>query len=571
MNSIFQYFVEANLCLIVLGFIYIVFLRKEVDFKFRRGYILLSAIIIIASPLIKLPFLGVEGINIVKDIETIILPELVIGDATAAVSTQYDSYLSIGKAVGLVYLGITSLLALNFLFQLFQIGWFYKSFNRKSTKINGYKIIETNGVLPTFSFFRVIFFDNSINLNLDEKNRIIEHEIVHIRQFHSLDIVLTEIIKIIFWYNPIAWYFKNEAQDLHEFLADREVIKTTDQENYNSLLAKMTLTKAHLSLGHHFNKSKTLKRIAMMKFENKRVNQWKRAIIIPLVMLTVVVISCNDEIMQDVNTVMETASQTEMPEDLKGELAKLVEKYPDANFIYMEAEGTAESALKNLKNLDPLSIAYVKSYKDKNLVGFIVNKNGPIQNQADNNDVFTVVDEGALPQGGFEEYYKWVASELKYPEQAKKQGVQGKVYVQFIVNEIGQITEVEVVKGIGSGCDLEAIKVISASSNWSPPRQGGKAVKQRIILPITFSLGNNDSNDPANSMKAQLDFNDGMVTGVVYNDSAKPIAGVNIVIKGTNHGTVSDLDGNFKLKANKGDQLIFSFVGMKTMVLTMNE
>ncbi len=493
MNSIFQYFVEANLCLIVLGFIYIVFLRKEVDFKFRRGYILLAAIIILASPLIKLPFLGVEGINIVKDIETIILPELVIGDAPEAVSTQYDSYLSIGKTAGLVYLGITALLALNFLFQLFQIGWFYKSFNRKSAKIKGYKIIETNGVLPTFSFFRVIFFDNSINLNLDEKNKIIEHEIVHIKQFHSLDIVLTEIIKIIFWYNPLAWYFKNEAQDLHEFLADREVIKTTDQENYNSLLAKMTLTKAHLSLGHHFNKSKTLKRIAMMKFKNKRVNQWKRALIIPLVIFTVAVISCNDEVMKDVNTVMETASQKEVPADLQPKLHELQLKFPNADFIYLETAGNSKEALKNLHDIDPKSIAYMNVNKEEEKIGILFDKSGNFQNlkslsNEGQNEVFTIVDEAAMPEGGYDAFYQRIASILKYPVQAKEAGVEGKVYIQFIIEKNGDLSEATVLKGIGHGCDEAAVNALLNSGNWSSPTQNGKPVRQRIVMPISFSL-----------------------------------------------------------------------------------
>jgi TonB family protein len=489
MNSIIQYIIEANLCLIVMGLVYLLLLRKEQDFNFRRYYVLFTAIIVLIVPLISIPFFGGNNVNLVNELQTIILPELTIGEVsdTAIVTINYSS---ITVVFVILYVVITALFSQAFLFQLFQIGWFYRSFKKKSTRVKGYKLIETNGSLPTFSFFRIIFFDNTIDLSIAERNKIIDHEIIHIQQFHSLDVILMEVMKAICWFNPLAWFLRNEIQDLHEFLADREVVKNTDEAMYNSLLAKMTLTKAHLSLGHHFNKSKTLKRIAMMKVKNKSIQQWKHALIIPIVLLTVIVISCNDEVIQDVNAVMKTASQIEMPAELKDDLADLERRYPNAEFVYLEAAGTAEDALKNLKDIDPLSIAFIKSFKDENKVGFIINKNGPIKNKPDIDNVYTVVDEAAKPEGGYEKYYQWLSTELKYPKQARSLGIEGKVYVQFIVNQIGEITEVEVVKGIGGGCDKAAIDAVSASNNWSAPKQDDVSVSQRIILPITFALGN---------------------------------------------------------------------------------
>lgn len=104
-------------------------------------------------------------------------------------------------------------------------------------------------------------------------------------------------------------------------------------------------------------------------------------------------------------------------------------------------------------------------------------------------EIFRVVDVPASPPGGYQKLYEFIARSLRYPAKARRTGIEGKVYVQFVVDKSGEITEVMVVKGIGGGCDEEAIRVMNLAPNWSPPMQEGKPVKQRIILPITFRLG----------------------------------------------------------------------------------
>lgn len=107
---------------------------------------------------------------------------------------------------------------------------------------------------------------------------------------------------------------------------------------------------------------------------------------------------------------------------------------------------------------------------------------------AQNDEVFMIVEQPAKPEGGYEEFYKYVQSMLKYPAEARRDGIEGRVYVQFVVDTNGDLTEVQVVKGIGGGCDLEAHTVISSAPRWHAAEHRGKRVKQRIILPITFKL-----------------------------------------------------------------------------------
>ncbi|MFN7329396.1 MAG: energy transducer TonB [Bacteroidota bacterium] len=104
-------------------------------------------------------------------------------------------------------------------------------------------------------------------------------------------------------------------------------------------------------------------------------------------------------------------------------------------------------------------------------------------------EIFTVVEETATPKGGMAAFYKYVGEKIKYPAQARRMGVEGKVFVQFVIGKDGSISDVKVIKGIGAGCDEEAIRIVQSSPSWNPGKQRGKAVKQRYTLPIQFKLG----------------------------------------------------------------------------------
>jgi periplasmic protein TonB len=105
-------------------------------------------------------------------------------------------------------------------------------------------------------------------------------------------------------------------------------------------------------------------------------------------------------------------------------------------------------------------------------------------------EIFEIVEESAEPTGGFSAFYAYVGKNLKYPRQAIDLGVSGKVYVQFVINKDGSITDVKAIRGIGYGCDEEAIRVLSESPNWKPGKQRGRPVKQRMVIPVMFKLSN---------------------------------------------------------------------------------
>ncbi len=107
----------------------------------------------------------------------------------------------------------------------------------------------------------------------------------------------------------------------------------------------------------------------------------------------------------------------------------------------------------------------------------------------DNIGVFTKVDNLPHPKNGFDGFYKHLSKNLKYPVLARKNEVEGKVFVAFVVTKSGVIEGVTIAKGIGSGCDEAARQVIMNSPDWIPGSlESGENVNVRMILPITFAL-----------------------------------------------------------------------------------
>ena len=103
--------------------------------------------------------------------------------------------------------------------------------------------------------------------------------------------------------------------------------------------------------------------------------------------------------------------------------------------------------------------------------------------------IFTIVEQPASPKGGMAGFYQYVRDNIKYPAQAKRMGIQGRVFVEFVISKDGSLTDVHVVKGIGAGCDEEAVRIVAGSPPWNPGRQRGRAVHQRYTLPIIFKMG----------------------------------------------------------------------------------
>jgi len=103
-------------------------------------------------------------------------------------------------------------------------------------------------------------------------------------------------------------------------------------------------------------------------------------------------------------------------------------------------------------------------------------------------EIFSIVEEQPSPQGGMTAFYEFVGNNMKYPSKAERLNIEGRVFVQFVVEKDGSLTDIQVVRGIGAGCDEEAVRVLSIAPKWNPGKQRGRPVRVRMILPIVFKL-----------------------------------------------------------------------------------
>ena len=265
MIQFLNFLVEGSLLLIVFALSYYYLFQRDNQLNFRRFLMLGLLLLTLAIPFMDFSLTlneenssqaGAIFQESVNTVQSYVIPEITINPQKGFATEAENDYLFIILMV--VYFGGISLFLGRLLSQIAKIYLLSKDKRFARDSFKGYTMIKTHGILPTFSFGRVIFFDDDKGLTETEQNQILEHEVHHIEEYHSLDIIMIEIIAAFFWFNPAVWYLRREIKVVHEFIADREVIKNYSPEEYSSLLARVTLSKAGITLGHHFNKSETL-------------------------------------------------------------------------------------------------------------------------------------------------------------------------------------------------------------------------------------------------------------------------------------------------------------------------
>ncbi|SHK01066.1 TonB family C-terminal domain-containing protein [Reichenbachiella agariperforans] len=481
--ALINYLLEANFILITTGIIYYVFLHKEHSFQLKRVYILMSTLAAWGLPFVRLNYDNNTEPALADTIPILHLPPIQIGESQHIVNSisSIDVGLSLYVIVSCITLGA-------FLYQLLKI--IQLSFHAK--RLNEYpnSAVFMTELHPSFSFFRLIFINKSEVEDSNDKHQIIAHEKVHSQQWHSLDMMILYLTRAVFWFNPIIWLYKNSQQETHEYLVDQEIIKREDKSSYQQLLAQMTIRTIYAS-GNYFAKSQTIKRINMMNEKLKKTHWLKTSTAIAGFTLLSLMVACNDDL---INVVDSAEMVADIPENAQMELDRLRAEYPDQKFNYIQVDAPSKSIDMDQIGIDPNTVQWMDVNKNENKVGLILVANDDfaqlVEHKKVADDVFDIVEDQPTPSGGMKAFYEYIGINLKYPIAAREAGVEGIVFVQFVIDTEGNVTEAKVVKGIGSGCDAEALRVIRNSPKWKPGMQRGKAVNVRMILPITYSLGN---------------------------------------------------------------------------------
>lgn len=428
------YFIKVNIAIALFYLFYRLFFAGDTLWRMRRIYLLGSILISFTYPLFSIVNWMNQSIP-VKDLisnYSVQLQEITI---TAGQLTAPDYT----KIFYMLYALISVLLLIRLLVQFISIVRI--SLMGKKARIDQTDVIEINKEIAPFSFFKKIFINPALHTGTEIKE-IMAHESTHVRQLHSLDVLIGECMTIICWINPASWLIKREIRQNLEFLADNQVIESGfDVKNYQYHLIRLAYQTPEIKLTNNFNVSPLKKRITMMNQKRTpKTGIMKYLLILPL--LLVLIISSNAENMIS--------------------SAKQVDKTP-----VVPAPPTPQVA--------PAPPPAPPTPP-------------PVAKTSDQDDVFMVVEKMPQFPGGDESLFNYLATNIKYPSDAKEQNIEGRVICQFVINRDGSVSDVVVVRSIAPSLDAEAVRVISTMPNWTPGEQRGQTVRVKYTLPINFKL-----------------------------------------------------------------------------------
>lgn len=271
-NAVILYIIKSGICIVVFLTIYMLFLRKNTFFRFNRIFLTTGLIASLIIPAIKYTYdvfiPNIANIEVISQTESDAIPTP--GSAFSIWSILFMLYIA-----GIILLSIRNLFAYRKLTNLIKGGTKHNT--------NGVKLIESNEVKSPFTVLNYILL-NSKSLSSTERDLILKHEITHINQKHWIDLICSEIILLLQWFNPLAWKYVSLLKENHEFLADKAVIDSgISPYIYQAVLINQRFQGPVFSFSNSFNYSKPLNRLSMIK--KSKSASWKRIsalIIIPI-------------------------------------------------------------------------------------------------------------------------------------------------------------------------------------------------------------------------------------------------------------------------------------------------
>lgn len=518
MTPEFAYFLKVNIAFVLFYAFYRLLFYKDTFFKLRRFSLLAFFGLALIYPLLNIQewVKEQEPMTEVIQMYSAILPEITV-TPEVVIETDWKSILL--SASSYFYWGGVALLLVRFLVQFGSI--LLLAYRSRRTVVHGVPVYQLDKPAGPFSFFQMIFIhpENHSDKEIDE---ILTHECTHVFQWHSVDVMICELITVICWVNPFAWLLKREVRHNLEYLADNTVIQSGyDSRSYQyHLLGLAHHHQAAATLYNSFNVLHLKNRISMMN--KKRSNGFGRTkylIFIPLVAFLMLFsnIEAVARIKEVVAEVKEATEISQVPAEVVKVKGRVIDDFNgsiiganvlvkgsnvgtitdmDGNFVL---ETTKDAVLvfsfpgtkaKEVAVKDVLGDLKVQLYSD-----------GTIQRRSDkpqmvSDKIFTVVEVMPEFPGGQGELLKFLAKTIKYPVIAQENGIQGRVTASFIIEKDGSIRDIEVIRGVDPSLDMEAVRVLSAMPKWTPGKQRGQDVAVKYTVPVTFHLQGKTENHP---------------------------------------------------------------------------
>jgi bla regulator protein BlaR1 len=461
--------------------VYDLFLKKETFFKWNRAYLLLTPMLSFILPLVKLDLIrdNIPAEFLVQ------LPAIVLGKNTSGgITSETLEAVSIntsnswGTSEIFQMLWIIGLLVSMVIFcvKLYRL----EKFKRRGEEviINNTKIISLSNTDTAFSFFNTIFLGDQ--LSDAQKLNILLHEKIHVAQYHSIDLLFFEILRIVFWFNPLIYVYQNKMVLLQEFTADAAVAAQNGKHAYyQDLLSQVFNTESISFVNTFFNHSLIKKRILMLqKSKSRKIFQLKYLLLLPVVCMMLVYTSCSDEKVED-QASLASNSETEVMDKIN-ELGEAIMKKGNLSDEEMRALKFLSTEAKPGDKIYESIENYLEETKfdSEGKVSFATIEKAPVYPGCEG------LDNEAAKKCFSQKISQFIGDNFKV-DNIKDSGIIGrqKITTKFIINKEGKVV-VKEIKANHPALEAAARLALNQLPEMIPGEQNGKKVAVEYTLPI---------------------------------------------------------------------------------------
>ncbi|RXG14069.1 TonB-like protein [Leeuwenhoekiella aestuarii] len=460
--------------------VYQIWLRKETFFNVNRVYLISTALLAFALPFMQFEIFQ-NQLPIAQNIY--FLPEVVVSAENQNVAvdpiqqeTDWSIYLLL-YAAGVFF-------STGMLFRKYQEVQRYFRFRQKSD----HRIIKIPNSDAAFTFLNTIFLGDKISA--EAKAHILAHEEVHLKHKHGVDLFIFEMLRVVFWFNPLVYIYQNKVAELHEFIADAQATKKTEKKSYyNQLLNTAFGTQEISFINTFFNHSLIKKRIVMLQKQSKHRAGLKYLILIPMIAGILTYVGCTDD-----NEVAQNNTALTLEEQVAELEAIIDSKEEISEEERLLVGGLFDKAIKKTEGaLPPPPPPPIVREEIIEVSEFNIN------DQELENVPFAVIEEvpvfpGCESLNTNEERKKCMSEHVSQyvnrnfnTKLGKELGLKGiqRIYTRFRINENGKIVDIES-RAKAPELAREAERVISQLPQLSPGKHNGKQVGVLYSLPIVF-------------------------------------------------------------------------------------
>lgn len=469
MNSAVNFILESGVSLSLLALIYVLFLRKETFFKLNRFFLLGAIIFSVLLPFLKFRIFSPQPVMLA---EITVTPYKNLLEAVTIYSHDFSgtvehAILTTNSIIVVYLIGVVFFLAL-FLFRVGQLVLIIRK--NRIRYLDKFKLVAIDKEVSPFSFLDYVFVSRSLQED-EGYDRMIAHELEHVKQGHTFDVLLLELLTVFQWFNPFMWMLRRAIRENHEFLADRAVLSSGVNRGYYKKLLLNQFLGNQLVIANNFNYSLIKNRIKMMsKIKSSKFAIAKISLGLVVAAMLVVAFACEQKESVEMKPVVDSQSAKIVLQDnqLKIEatpemLEKLQAMFPEGSGFEIVSDSLGNTLLKK-------SAVKPKVISQKNV------------------NVFYIVDEMPEFPGGEDALRQEISRNVKYPVLSQENGVHGKVYVTFVVAKDGSVVDTKIARGVDPLLDKEALRVVNNLPKWIPGKQDGKPVNVSYTVPINFVL-----------------------------------------------------------------------------------